>query len=882
MSEAEPKTAGGSEGQAPASTPLDAYRSALVRYDVPRLTTLARRLGGDGTSNSARILATLVTDRLGDSRQVSSLSAPLPHSSKLALSMFAVTEATTWPIEGLDHALRVLGSDPTEAVAALIEAGLVAAELDEGTIRTDLAPRLEAEDRRGITLRVHPTVVSAGRTVLPEPLEHPLPEAGSVRQERESDGLEPLIRMAVVWQRVEESPLRQTQQGTFYKRDRERLEDDPAVAGPITDAIEPLPDMPALWLSLSKGIGLLKTDADSERISAAGPEFWTDNGYHLGHMVAAEWLRLWTWHEQGGIQSDNAEVRLALPFVRIAVLLWLATLPPDSWAALDDLAAVLRARSPRWDRPAFQGDVILNTPEPATRARPGGRGRGKSRGKDEAADEASRGIAALEAMLLGAAYQLGLIRAGEEIPSGRRVVRLTPLGRYLLALGPPPPPREGFEHFLYVQPSFEIIAYRQGLTAALIGRFSRFAAWTQVGAALALKLTPESVYRGLEGGMTPQGMIDQLQRHSPRPLPSSVIEAIRSWAGRRERVAYHASATLIEFASKAERDEAVRTWPESDLPAPVKVSDRLLLVEDERAIPFQRFRLSASRDYRRPPEVCVEVEVDGVTLVLDPSRSDLLVDAEIARFADERPAPAHGNSGTLRRRFEVSMESLARGFEAGLTESALGTWFERRSGAGIPPAVRLLLLASNPPMPPVQASRPIVLRTASAEILDGLMQHPLTRNLMGERLGPTAVVVADESMAALRRAAERISIPFAAEGISAIGYRVPFPRFFRSGWVRNSRGRVDRPGRRPKIREGWPQRLAEPVSSGSGLFAPRHLLPPRGALLGAGVSVRTSDVDDSREGPESMERSGSALPRSKGSGSSELSSLRSTVLVPAG
>src|SRR5205823_200947 len=108
----------------------------------------------------------------------------------------------------------------------------------------------------------------------------------------------------------------------------------------------------------------------------------------------------------------------------------------------------------------------------------------------------------LEALLLGAAYQLGLVRTAEEVAGGRRVVQLTPLGRYVLALGPPPPPRPAFEHFLFVQPNFEIIAYRQGLNAVLIGAFSRFAQWSQIGAALELKLTAESIYRGLEGGLT--------------------------------------------------------------------------------------------------------------------------------------------------------------------------------------------------------------------------------------------------------------------------------------------------------------------------------------------------------------------------------------------
>ena len=77
---------------------------------------------------------------------------------------------------------------------------------------------------------------------------------------------------------------------------------------------------------------------------------------------------------------------------------------------------------------------------------------------------------------------------------------------------------------------------------------------------------------------------------------------------------------------------------------PVAVADRFLLVEDERAIPFDRFRMAGSRDYRRPAEVCVAIEPEGVSMAMDPARSDLLVDAELVRFADElpgaRPAPA--------------------------------------------------------------------------------------------------------------------------------------------------------------------------------------------------------------------------------------------------
>ena len=87
------------------------------------------------------------------------------------------------------------------------------------------------------------------------------------------------------------------------------------------------------------------------------------------------------------------------------------------------------------------------------------------------------------------------------------------------------------------------------------------------------------------------------------------------------------------------------------------VAERFLLVEDDRAVPYARLRLTSSRDYRRPPEVCVTVERDGVTLALDPARADLLVDAELAHFADPLPHPNRAlrtGSVSVGRRFQIS------------------------------------------------------------------------------------------------------------------------------------------------------------------------------------------------------------------------------------
>ena len=729
----------------PVAPPREAYLAALRLYEPSRLYEMHATLGLHEPSPRSGSLAAAIADRLAESRTAERAIAGLSLGPRLALSLFALTEAPSWPLPGLAHALSCLGVAPAPAIQTLLERGLLAVRLGDGSSVTSIA-RIVADDSPArATLFAHPAALANARTVLPEGDRPPV--AGPVRHEREADGLEPVLRLAAIWQRVEEAPIRQTQQGTLYKRDRDRLEDEAVLAGPITDAFEPLPDMAAFWLALARSVGLIVAEPGTDRIVAARPEFWAENAYHLTQMIATRWLALRSWHEQGGMRQEGNPIELALPYVRPAVLLWLATLDPADWVALDDLAIHLSAIAPHWNSLAFLG---------APPETPPGRSKPSARTGQSALNSPERNT--IGAILLGAAYQLGLVRAAEEVATGRRVVQLSALGRYILALGPPPPMRPVFEHFLFVQPNFEIIAYRQGLTPALIGEFSRFTRWSQVGAALELKLTPESVYRGLEGGMTPEAILERLARHSPRPLPAGVAEAVRTWADRRERVTYYASATLVEFASRADLDQALKAWPAEASSAPVIVSDRLLLVEDEASIPYQRFRLTGARDYRRPPEVCIEVEADGVTLSLDLGRSDLLVDAELARFTDpisREPTSPHGNP---RRRFLVSARSLARAAENGLTSSVLAHWYEKRTGGGVPPAVGLLMRAMSGRVPHLTTSRPLILHAHSSDLLDGLLQHPDTRPFLGERLGPTTAIITEETAAAFQRALDRLGL----------------------------------------------------------------------------------------------------------------------------
>src|SRR5581483_2948313 len=114
--------------------------------------------------------------------------------------------------------------------------------------------------------------------------------------------------------------------------------------------------------------------------------------------------------------------------------------------------------------------------------------------------------------------------------AGQWAVRLSPLGRWLLGLAKEPEAAPAFPQTLLVQPNLEILAYRQGLTPALIAKLAHFAAWKGLGAACLLQLQPESVYRALEAGFTFETILQTLEQHGTRAVPAPVIDSLRTWA----------------------------------------------------------------------------------------------------------------------------------------------------------------------------------------------------------------------------------------------------------------------------------------------------------------------------------------------------------------
>jgi hypothetical protein len=340
--------------------------------------------------------------------------------------------------------------------------------------------------------------------------------------------------------------------------------------------------------------------------------------------------------------------------------------------------------------------------------------------------------------LLGVAYPLRLVEVSRKGEGGPRV-RLSATGRWLLGLGEAPAAPPAFPRTLLVQPNLEILAYRQGLTPALIGRLTRFAAWKTLGAACTLTLEPETVYRALESGETFDSICRALEQHGTRATPPAVLDSLRTWSNKRDRITVFPAAALLEFNSPDDLNEALARG----LPA-LRVADTVAVVPTEDQIEFRHFRLTGTRDYVLPPERCVTVEPDGVTLTVDLARSDLMLETELPRFADLVDRAVTGG----KRRYQLTPASLARARETGWGLPNLEAWFSQRTGQPVTPAARLLLTGAQLPAPRLQ--RHLVLHVEVPELADGIMQWPITRALVAERLGPTALAVAEENIEALR------------------------------------------------------------------------------------------------------------------------------------
>lgn len=703
-------------------------RHTLKRYDEALLRQVAHKLCKPRNQWPVDEILDRVVAALNNAAMIDRRLKELPAACRQILAVMGRGRQTRWPVGTLIEILVALGHDDGLApLVTLLESGLLLPELfplgsdpdqekasSRGRFR-NLASWLARSEPMPMLLAA-PAV--SGRVQGEElGLECPKAEVSAKASVHEADGLDWPLRLAALWQQALATPLRRTQQGDFFKRDADRLSGDPLLGAAPTDVLTPIADPGFLSAALAISSGLLREEG-AELHAAEWPAGFKDA---LPELIAELWAalaRVTTWNPAAGHALPEGAGN-PYPSAYLLALLLLGSLSEKSWAAPEAIEEWIAARHPYW--------------------------LGK---KTE-----SIGIAPF---LLGLAYSLRLLQAAKADDGAWRV-RLSPLGRWLIGATDKAPTLSGFQQTLLVQPNLEILAYRQGLTPELIASLSKIATWKGLGPACTLQLEPHSVYRALEMGESLTSIVQLLEGHGMKAIPGAVLDSLKTWSSKRERISVYAAGAIFEFASAADMNEAITRGLRA-----VRLTDRLAIVADESEIDFKQFRLTGTRDYTLPAERCVDVEADGVTLSVDLARSDLLLETEVQRFAEPIAAPSTPATAQGRRSYRLTPASIASARQQGVSLAYLETWFGQRTGLPISAAAQMLV--SGPEAPAVELRRRLVMQVANEHLADGLVQWPGTRALIIARLGPTTLVVDEGNVPALTERMKELGLKMMFEG----------------------------------------------------------------------------------------------------------------------
>jgi hypothetical protein len=675
----------------------DRVEEALAEYAPELIRSIAARLLKTRSQWPAEELAERIRAACTNAPLIDRRLKDLPPASRTLLAAIGRSRRPTWKLPHLLSILASLGHcDGVEPIATLFDEGLVFPVRPAKSARLASWQQWLMRESHLLCLFVHPFVAERAAQHAVE-----LPElkgaTPSRKEVREADGLEFPLRLAVAWQQISGAPLRRTQQDDYFKRDFQRLTGDGLLNAPFAENEQGLPDLGLLAARWALRTGLL-TERDSEVHAADFSDCWSQALYPTLVELWQALLEIEAWDPVGGWQPGR-EFPNPFPSVYLITLLLLARQPEARWVRLVDVEEWVAEQHPHWETQS---------------------------------DEARYGWA-LPAVA-GLLFQLRLVQCATAAHD-ELLVRLSPFGRWLMSSERVPPAAPDFPQALIVQANFEVLAFRQGLSPGLIATLTKFARWKTLGTACQLELDAEHIYRGLESGLTFESVRSLLQRHGMRPLPDNVLDALRTWANKRERVVVYEDAALIEFSSAADLEAAVaRGLVET------RITDRIGLVRDENAVEYRHFRLTGTRDYGARPERCVAVSADGVTLTVEAGRADLLLDTELARVAE----PANVNGDPTNRVYRLTRGSLRRALDNGWSLAQLDDWLLQRAGQVLSAAARLLALPNQGAE--FHLERCLVVSTATPELADGLLQWAGTRDLIRERLGPTALLIAEEDV----------------------------------------------------------------------------------------------------------------------------------------
>jgi hypothetical protein len=685
-------------------------RASLSRYSPDLVRLVAGRLVNPRGQWPTDELIRRIVEALPNTPAIDRRLKALPTDARRLLAIIALGRQRLWSVATLVELQASVGAEPgVTPIVHLLEEGLLYPIPGSNLPITDLNAWVAVALTQRLEVYAPPVITARARGDdwgVPT-----LPTAAAPLTAHEADGLDWLLRLGAFWQEVRQSPLRLTMNGGLFKRDLQRLQTDPRFQTKIDDWSVELPDGALLWTALAKSEGLVLTQS-AELHAGTFPAHWDEALSPALGSLWAQWTRITDWDPVEGATTLDSPAK---PFASTHLLLTLllAHQPAEAWLSLPALAVALQERHPVWNVVAL-GTVT----------------------------------AWVRQYCLGLAYPNRLVAVAHDADDAT-LVQLSAFGRALL-LGTPEPTQSEFRQTLLVQPNCEVLLYRQGVTPRLIAQLSLFAHWTALGPACQLLLTAEDVYQGLEAGLTFPNILQTLNQRGVRPVPEPVVQLLRTWASKRERIVVYRTATLLEFTTPADLDAALERGTIKH-----KLTDRIGLAETDHFNDFRGLRVIGNRDYAAPAEPCVEVEADGVTLTIDVSKSDLLLESELRLFAESA-----SSAQPQQKCYRVTPTALTRAKAAGWTVVQLDDWFQRRTGGALPPVVQLFWAGLA--QPTFATSTPVVVEVPSEALADGLENWEPTQSLLARRVGPTTLLVDPANRAKLTAVLAQVGIKLGA------------------------------------------------------------------------------------------------------------------------
>jgi hypothetical protein len=390
------------------------------------------------------------------------------------------------------------------------------------------------------------------------------------------------------WSTVRATPLSLTKEGRLYKRDLKVVNAALLHQVEIDQKNEPeLPRLLFLRLLLTD-MGLLRKHKDSIR-AVERPAFLEHSPEQRIRQCYDHWREGAFWNEVLSIPNltvHGAGSRLSrapaqLTKARACVTAHIASMhlfsdPDTHWTPIQHLVDSIRAKEYEFLLPrdyfpyhsvyyrAYENYVSHASPYIIYGNAMGWSFSPQFANEAEGWSVVEAGF--IRAILLEPLHWMGLVdigyiagpEAGDEVVSAiPAVYRLTPVGAWLLGVGPEVdmPEERGR---VVVQPNFELFAL-DPISDLTLSQLDEFAERISAERAIKYRLTRESVYRAQKRGWTTDRIVSVLgELNQPAgesapagaaSLPQNVVRTLQEWQSLHERVTIHRRASLLQAAS---------------------------------------------------------------------------------------------------------------------------------------------------------------------------------------------------------------------------------------------------------------------------------------------------------------------------------------------